>query len=260
MKLNMYQVDAFTKNVFGGNPAAVIPLSEWLPDDTLQQIAEENNLSETAYFVDQGDHFHLRWFTPECEVRLCGHATLATTHVLFNHLGYTKNEIAFKTQAGMLRVQRAGDAYSLKFPNEPLDPASLPEDATHGLDIPILEVYKGQDDYLIVTESQDHIESLQANMFNLMYQDIRGFMVTAPGNEVDFVSRCFFPNAGIPEDPVTGSAHVTMTGYWSKRLNKSTMHAIQLSAREGHVTCIQHEDGVELIGHAITYLTGEIEL
>ena len=260
MKLTIYQVDAFTDRVFGGNPAAVIPLESWLSEEILQNIALENNLSETAFYIPMGDHFGLRWFTPACEVDLCGHATLATAHVLFHHLDYLQPEITFQTKSGPLTVAKHPSGYIMNFPADVLEPAHQFDEIEKSIGIRPLQVFKGKDDLMAVVGQQKQIEALQPN-FDLIskYFSSRGLIVTAPGDQVDFVSRCFFPNAGINEDPVTGSAHTTMAPYWSKTLQKKHLSAIQLSKRQGHIRCIDHGERIELIGQARTYLQGSIQ-
>lgn len=258
MKLTLFQVDAFSNKVFGGNPAAVVPLERWLPDELLQSIAIENNLSETAFFVGEAPSYHLRWFTPAAEVRLCGHATLATAHTLFAELGYTESSIAFETQAGTLHVQKTATGYQMDFPADPPQTSELPDLLRKAIDVPVIACLHGLDDFLIILESQAQIEQLKPRL-NLVEQlEDRGLVVSAPGNEVDFVSRCFFPKHNIPEDPVTGSAHTMMAPYWAQRLGKNTLSAIQWSARKGHLQCTVQGDRVLLEGQACTYLRGAI--
>jgi PhzF family phenazine biosynthesis protein len=260
MQLPLYQADAFTSKVFGGNPAAVCPLNEWLPDDLMQSIATENNLSETAFFVEKDDHYALRWFTPVAEVDLCGHATLATAHIMYTELGHTSPELAFDTRSGTLRVKKHAQGYSMNFPTDPLTLVENPAEITEGLKLAPKETFRGKTDYLVVVDSQEQLEALQPDFRILAHGKVRGTIVTAPGNEVDFVSRCFYPQYGIDEDPVTGSAHTTLTPYWSERLGKKELRAQQLSARKGALTCIYHGDRTELIGQAVIYLRGEIEI
>ncbi len=259
MKLNIYQVDAFTEKVFSGNPAAVIPLKQWLPDETMQAIGNENNLSETAFFVPNGDVFELRWFTPTTEVQLCGHATLATAHVLFEHLGYEPSFIQFSTKSGILKVSKSADQYVMDFPaDEPqiIAPHHLIQ---RGLpDVNLLEYYKGKDDYLVIVRDEATVRDLIPDFKILSQLDSRGILVTAKGEEVDFVSRCFFPQSGIDEDPVTGSAHTLLTLYWTKQLGNKSLIAKQLSTRGGNLICQQKNDRVILKGHAVTYMVGEI--
>ncbi|MBN2732675.1 MAG: PhzF family phenazine biosynthesis protein [Balneolaceae bacterium] len=262
MILDLYQVDAFANHMFTGNPAAVCLLDEWLPDETMQQIAMENNLSETAFFVSQGSGFALRWFTPKAEVALCGHATLATAHVLFSHLNYEKEEVSFFTQSGELLVVEKGESlYGMNFPGKSLEREAPPLDLYHALGGEIAdEVYKA-DDFMWVMDKEEKVRNMSPN-FNLLAEvDTRGIIVTAPGNEVDFVSRFFAPAVGINEDPVTGSAHTMLTPYWSQRLGKDELTARQISSRGGELQCILMDDGrVEIAGKACTYMKGKIKL
>lgn len=263
MKLKLYQVDAFTEKIFGGNPAAVIPLSSWLPDDILQKIAIENNLSETAFIVPTPNtetDYHLRWFTPSYEVRLCGHATLATAHALYCHLGFEKDTISFQSLSGVLKVLRDSTySYTLDFPTDSLEKRDdKMEIISNILGIQPIEVYRGKDDFMAVLSSQADIESLNPDFALLKTLGSRGLIATAKGDAVDFVSRCFFPEAGIEEDPVTGSAHTTMCPYWAEKLGKNEFKAQQLSARKGDLTCVLRGDRVDISGSAATYLIGEI--
>ncbi len=259
MNLTLYQVDAFTDELFKGNPAAVCPLQDWLSDQLMQEIASENNLSETAFFVPQGDDFHLRWFTPAKEVRLCGHATLAAAHVLYNHLGYQEGRIAFHTLSGRLEVRRSGDAYNMDFPTDKLNRVENPS----GLFKEILglapqELWKGTDDYLAVFDHYDEVVGLYPDFLKMKTLDSRGLIVTAPGKDTDFVSRGFFPAYGIDEDPVTGSAHTLLTPYWAKRLDKKELTALQASKRTGRLHCTYKGDRIKIIGDAVTYMIGTI--
>lgn len=256
----IYQVDAFTGKLFAGNPAAVVPLDRWLPEETMQAIAMENNLSETAFFVPRGGGFQLRWFTPAVEVDLCGHATLASAHVLFNHLDFAGDRIEFHTRSGQLDVARSENGYVMNFPADQVAPAEVPPALIEGLNAAPLEVYQGREDYLVVFETQSNVAELQPDFSRLKALGGRGVIVTAPGYVVDFISRGFFPNAGVDEDPVTGSAHTTLTPYWTKRLDKKTMTARQISARGGELQCTLKGDRVELAGQAVTYLQGKIFL
>lgn len=262
MKLPLYQVDAFADNVFEGNPAAVCPLDEWLDDELMQQIAMENSLSETAFFVEQEGSYRLRWFTPATEVDLCGHATLASAHVLFEHLGYDESEIRFDSNSGILNVQKEDEKLLMNFPaaelNETLPPRSL-DDA---VGVPLKELYRDTD-YLYVVESEDQVRNLNPDIRALKKADVRGIIVTAPAdesNDYDFVSRFFGPAVGVDEDPVTGSAHTMLTPYWSQRFGKDELVGRQVSARGGTVYCHLQGDRVELGGRACTFLQGEIAL
>lgn len=256
----LYQIDAFTDQLFGGNPAAICPLAQWLPDQTMQQIAAENNLAETAFFVPDGDGFMLRWFTPELEIDLCGHATLASAHLLFTELGFAGEEIHFKTKvAGTLVVTRKDDFYTMDFPARPPQNCEVPDillEALGGSASPSI-IQKARD-YFVVYENKKDIISLKPDFALLGKIDVIGIIVTAPGEEVDFVSRFFAPSCSVPEDPVTGSAHCTLIPYWAKRLGKNSMHAYQLSARKGELWCENLGDRVKISGKAVTYLSGNI--
>ncbi len=258
MKINIYQIDAFTEKVFAGNPAAVCPLRKWLAEDTMQKIAMENNLAETAFFVPEGDGFHIRWFTPSVEVDLCGHATLATAYVIFNYLGFSKDEIVFHSRSGELRVKRTGDLFILNFPMDQLEKTEAFPELLSPLNVPPQMVFKGRTDYMLVYRNQHEIIQLSPDFTSLAKVKARGIIVTAPGEEVDFVSRFFAPQSGINEDPVTGSAHTSLTPYWTNVLGKSELSAIQLSSRKGYLTCSLRGDRVEIGGKARIYLTGEI--
>ena len=254
----IYQVDAFTDKMFAGNPAAVCPLEQWLPDATMQQLAMENNLAETAFFVKQDDgSFHIRWFTPAVEVDLCGHATLATAYILFNELGYKDDLIRFQSKSGVLNVTRNGEMITLDFPANPPQPVAPPAGLFEGLKITSSKVYFGAWDYVVVLDSQEAVEQLQPDFLVLSNIKSRGVTVTAKGNEVDFVSRCFFPQSGINEDPVTGSAHTITTAYWSKELGKTKLTAKQLSPRGGELFCELKGDRVLMSGKGKLYLKGE---
>lgn len=257
MKIQQYQVDAFTSQVFGGNPAAVCPLETWLDDILLQAIAAENNLSETAFFVKEKDCFHLRWFTPVAEVKLCGHATLATAHVLFNHLGYTEPMVSFRTLSGTLRVTRDEDVLVMDFPATPPERCSAPMALLDGLNRKPIEILAA-DDYFVVFDNEDDVRALTPDFGKLVLLDRRGIIVTARGKEVDFVSRFFAPKYGIPEDPVTGSAHCALTPYWSAILGKNNLTARQISKRGGNIRCELNNNRVNLAGHAITFMQAEI--
>ncbi len=260
MKFPIFQVDAFTDSIFGGNPAAVVPLNAWLSQETMQRIAMENNLSETAFYVEEHEAFGLRWFTPEVEVDLCGHATLATAHVLFEELGFAGSELKFNTKSGRLTVRKEEDWYTMNFPTEDIPKVEAPPILFQALGIPRTpEVYKS-DDYMVVMESEEQIENLAPDFKFLKEVDARGIIVTAPGDNVDFVSRFFAPQVGIDEDPVTGSAHTKSTPYWAKRLGKNELSALQISKRVGTLSLVYLGDRVEMKGNAVTFLRGEIEI
>src|SRR5690554_800802 len=258
MKLQIYQVDAFSKNVFGGNPAAVCPLVEWLPSELMQKLAMENNLSETAFIVPEKDGFGLRWFTPTTEVDLCGHATLATAHVLFEHLAYPKKEINFYTKSGKLVVQKEGDRLMMDFPADKMEKVVAPPILLQSIGVKEGDVYRS-DDYMVVLQDEEQVASLEPNFSMLGEVEARGVIVTAPGKSVDFVSRFFAPQSGINEDPVTGSAHTKLVPYWAQCLGKNELEARQISKRGGELSCRLKGDRVEILGHVITYLIGEIE-
>ena len=302
--MQIYQIDAFAKELFQGNPAAVIPLQEWLPDDLMQRIAMETNLSDTAFFIPEGDDFAIRWFTPAAEIALCGHATLASGHVLFEHLGYKGDLIRFRSlNSGFLEVSRESTAsasgvkggvptsgvpalLTLNFPAgapQPVDPAPLSA-IFEALGIPPHPLFKGLFDYMVVLEEPGAITALRPDFKLLATVPARGVIVTAPGSASspaspnpdsaatpssatnpcsalpDFVSRCFFPQSGIDEDPVTGSAHTMLVPYWAARLGKQRLTAIQLSARRGYLDCRLDGDRVYISGYAKTFMKGEILL
>ena len=258
MNLPIYQVDAFTDHVFGGNPAAVCPLESWLPDQTMQSIATENNLSETAFIVPLNGGYHIRWFTPVYEVDLCGHATLASAFVIFNHLDYQGEEIVFHSRSGELRVQKSGDQMVMNFPADIISEVSIPEALAASFNITPRSAYKGKTDYLLIYESESDIQNLTPDFSLMRKTEARGVIVSAPGDEVDFVSRFFAPLAGVDEDPVTGSAHTTLTPFWVNQLGKNPLSARQISARGGVLACRLEGERVFLTGQAQLYLTGNI--
>ncbi len=259
MSIPIYQVDAFTDKLFGGNPAAVCPLEKWLDTELMQKIAAENNLSETAFFVKEGKGFELRWFTPKVEVDLCGHATLASAHVLFNHLDYDEKQITFSSASGELRVTTTNGKITLDFPSTPPSQVETVPELTQGLGLEPTEVHKSRD-YLALFESEDDILSIAPDFDILMKLDSLGVIITAQGKNSDFVSRFFAPAVGINEDPVTGSAHTTLIPFWAERLNKKILHAFQLSERKGEIFCELSGDRVKIGGYAVTFLKGEIIL
>ena len=254
MKLKVYHINAFTNQLTGGNPACVIRLDKWLPDSTMLAIAKENAVAETAFFVELEDHIHLRWFTPDIEMDLCGHATLATAHCLYTHLEYKKNIIHFETLSGRLKVRCEDGFYHMELPTREGVPAVLPDTIAKALNILPIEVYKSRD-YLLVYASQTDIESIEIerSIFDKINLDPGGVIVTASGITHDFVSRYFTPQATILEDPVTGSAHCTLIPYWSKKLQKKEMNALQLSKRGGQIGCVYNKNKVNVSGLAITY-------
>jgi PhzF family phenazine biosynthesis protein len=261
MVLRIYQVDAFHHELLRGNPAAIIPLDKWLTDEKLQAIAGENNLSETAFFLpEENGAIPLRWFTPNKEVRLCGHATLAAAHVLFQEIGLTPPIIRFSSLSGILEVERLEKGYRLNFPADEGRSAGIPPNLESALGISIKETIQGNDDLLVITNNQAQIAGMTPDFNALQEYDVRGIIVSAPGDEVDFVSRCFYPRYGINEDPVTGSAHTLMTPYWAKKIGKQVLEARQISQREGILRCTLQGNRVLLEGQAITYLRGQIFL
>lgn len=259
MRLKQYQIDAFATRLFEGNPAAVCPLEHWLDDSLLQAIANENNLSETAFFVPCERGYHLRWFTPIAEVDLCGHATLATAHVLFEILGHAGKQIIFQTRSGELVVESQNGLLTMNFPARPPTSCSIPDVLVDGLGRVPVEVWAAND-YIAVFESEEIVRSLTPNFGKLQELDLRGVIATAPGNEVDFVSRFFAPKIGIPEDPVTGATHCELTPYWAQRLKKNTFEARQVSARGGRLSCELQGNRVILAGKAVTFMVAEIDL
>ena len=260
MDLRLYHIDAFADRLFSGNPAAVCPLEAWLPDETMQKIAFENNLSETAFYVPTGGGFHIRWFTPAVEVALCGHATLATAYVIFICDRYPGDTIHLASKSGPLKVRREGELLVLDFPAGRPAPALAPPGLVDALGRDPVETLKGTTDYLMVYEAEEDVATLTPNIADLARVDARGIVVTAPGRQVDFVSRFFAPRVGVAEDPVTGSAHTMLTPYWSARLGKPVLSAMQLSKRQGRLRCRMAGDRVEIAGKAIPYMAGTITI
>jgi len=261
MKFNIYQVDAFTDSVFSGNPAAVCSIgSEWLPDTIMQSIATENNLAETAFFILNDGKYSIRWFTPETEVDLCGHATLATAHVLYHHQGSTIEEVAFQSRSGELRVRMVEGRYRLDFPIDIVSQVDMTPELLAGFDQRPIEAYRGKTDYLLVFESENQVRNMKVDVAKVKKVSARGIIVTAPGENTAFVSRFFAPQVGIDEDPVTGSAHTTIVPIWAKKLGKTMLSAAQLSKRGGKLSCELVDDRVHLFGNAVTFLTGEVEI
>jgi predicted PhzF superfamily epimerase YddE/YHI9 len=257
MKIPIYQIDAFASEVFRGNPAAVCPLDGWLDDGQLQAIAAENNLAETAYFVAEEDGYRLRWFTPEREVDLCGHATLASAYVIFQYLKPEIRTVTFNSQSGPLFVSRDGDLLRMDFPARA--PVACPDSGTlsGALGKAPREILCSRD-YLAIYDSEEEVRALRPNFEALKTLDRLGVIVTAPGNTADFVSRFFAPGAGIPEDPVTGSAHCTLAPYWAKRLGKTKLRAFQVSKRGGELSCELKENRVLIAGRSVRYMEGTI--
>ena len=255
----MYQIDAFTDRVFAGNPAAVCPLQEWLDDATMQAIAAENNLAETAFFVREGGDYRIRWFTPVLEADLCGHATLASAFVLFTELEPGRSSVTFASRSGGLTVMRDGERLTLDFPALTTDRCAAPPLLAEALGAEPLEVRRGRD-YLVVVENEAAVRALQPRMELLAQIDARGVIVTARGETADFVSRFFAPAAGIPEDPVTGSAHCALVPYWAAQLGKTELHALQISARGGELWCTKAGARVRIAGQAVKFFQGAIYL
>lgn len=260
MELDIYQVDAFANEAFSGNPAAVIPLYEWLSDDLMQKIAEENNLSETAFFVKKGEYFDLRWFTPESEVDLCGHATLASAYVIYNYLEYDDPAVVFETRSGRLFVDREGESYSMDFPAWTVREIQVTERVSKALGVRPAELYMGERDMMAVFENENDVRTMAPDFRLVSQLDGMCMICTAPGLDYDFVSRTFVPEQGIPEDPVTGSAHCTLVPFWAARLGKAQLNAYQASRRGGILKCQNLGDRVKIAGSAVTYMRGTIEL
>lgn len=259
MKLKIYQVDAFTDRVFAGNPAAVCPLEKWLSDEEMQNIAMENNLAETAFYVPHGKDFQIRWFTPSVEVALCGHATLAAAYVLFHLENYSAASISFHSrQSGILTVTQSGDRLTLNFPADEIHPVELNSTLSATFQIQPKLAFKGKTDYMLVFADETDIRDLRPNLETIAQLDARGVIATAKGDIADFVCRFFAPQSGINEDPVTGSAYTSLAPYWAERLGKNSLSAVQLSARKGYLNCNLRGERVEISGKAKLYMTGEI--
>lgn len=259
MKLTLYQIDAFANAAFEGNPAAVVPLDAWLPDGTMQAIAEENNLAETAFFVREAQGYRIRWFTPNKEVKLCGHATLASAYVLFECLGYGEPSLAFESLSGPLAVTRNHDLFTLDFPAQPAEACDAPAALVSGLGKAPVACFANED-FLAVYAHEEDLVQMSPVHESLAQLDRRGVIVTAPGSEYDFVARFFAPKYGIPEDSVTGSAYTQLMPYWADALGKDTLRAKQISPRGGEVYCELRGDRVLISGRAVKYLEGSIEI
>ena len=261
MKIKLYQVDAFAEKLFTGNPAAVCPLGgEWLDAAVMQKIAMENNLAETAFYVLRSGKYHIRWFTPETEVDLCGHATMASAHVLFNHEGFFGAKIVFGSRSGDLSVTREGDLLALNFPPDVYRKTKLTKQLLACFKQKPLEAYKGKTDYMLVFRSEAQVKDVKPDFAAINKIPARGMIVTAPGTAADFVSRFFAPQSGIFEGSATGSSHTTLAPYWGKVLGKTEMTALQLSPRTGSMQCRLRDGRVVILGKAVTYLRGEIEI
>lgn len=256
--LPYFQVHAFTDRLFAGNPAGVCLLEgAWLPDAQMQAIAAENNLAETAFVIARAEHFDLRWMTPTTEVDLCGHATLASAHVLFRHRNFAGEKLRFQTQSGELVVTKSGERLVLDFPARPAEAVAVPNDLTEALGASPGKLLRGRD-YFAIFENGAQVAALRPNFERVAQLEVQGVVATAPGDDCDFVSRYFAPQAGIPEDPVTGSTHCTLIPYWSQQLGKKTLLARQISPRGGELFCENRGARVAIGGHAITYSAGEI--
>ena len=264
MQVPIFQLDAFTGELFRGNPAAVCPLDEWPEVGLLQAIAAENNLSETAFFIPDGDEYGLRWFTPTAEVDLCGHATLASAWVVFHRLARERASVTFRTRGGELVVEREGDLLAMDFPSRPAEPKDAPRALVEGLGVEPKEVLAAARDYLVVLENEEDVRKLKPDFNRLRTRDRLGIIVTAAGTGCDFVSRFFAPGVGVPEDPVTGSAHCTLIPYWTTRLERddpsAPLHARQISTRGGELFCRDLGERVKIAGRAVLYLEGTIHV
>jgi len=261
MKCKLYQVDTFTEKLFGGNPAGVCPLDEWLDDDLLQKIAMENNLAETAFYVKQDNHYEIRWFTPTVEVDLCGHATLATAFILFNHEGHSSDCISFfSKRSGKLKVRRKSTWLTLDFPVDELHQIAITNELLNCFDKKPIEAYKGKTDYMLVFEKESDIVNIRPEFENISKLNVRGVIITAPSENVDFISRFFAPQTGVIEDHATGSAYTTLTPYWTRKLGKNNLSSIQMSKRKGYLQCKLSTNRVEISGQSKLYLEGEIFL
>lgn len=257
--MKIYQVDAFTDTLFSGNPAAVCPLGDdWLDDRTMRNIAMENNLAETAFYIKWKNVHHIRWFTPTVEVDLCGHATLATAFVMFECEGYKQREIELSSRSGTLSVRKEEEYITLDFPADVIEKCETTDAIKGCFGLEPLETYKGKSDYMLVFENEDQVRNIEFDLAKIRALDARGVIVTACGTKSDFVSRFFAPQCGIDEDPVTGSAHTTLTPYWSRVLRKKELTAIQLSARRGFLLCRNKTDRIEISGKAKLYMKGEL--
>ncbi len=259
MKLKIYQVDAFTDSIFKGNPAAVCPLESWLSDECMQAIAAENNLSETAFFVEQNNAYDIRWFTPQTEVALCGHATLASAYVLLEILGVKEEVLKFNSKSGELRVKQNKDLLTLDFPAQPAVQCEIPPEILTAFNYKPVECLKSED-YILVFESEDEIINATPQREKLIQNDLRGVIITAAAKDYDFVCRFFAPNYGIDEDPVTGSAYTQLMPYWSQELGKNILTAKQISSRGGELWLEQQKNRILISGKAVLYMAGTINI
>ena len=259
MKLDLFQVDAFTDKVFQGNPAAVIPLDKWLPNQTMQSIAQENNLSETAFFIKKDLHYEIKWFTPFREVDLCGHATLAAAFILFEILEIDLDKIIFKSRSGRLVVEKDGNLFRMDFPSQKPEKCTPPKILEDALGLKPLACYFNED-YVVIFENEELVINIDPSFHKLKKLKSRGVIITAPGVKYDFVSRAFFPRYGINEDPVTGSAHTKLIPYWFQETGKFKYTAKQLSKRGGELFCEYNKDRVFISGSAVLYINGKLEI
>ncbi len=259
MELTLYQIDAFASKPFEGNPAAVCPLDEWLPDELMQSIAEENNLSETAFFIPTGNGFHIRWFTPTSEVDLCGHATLAAAYVLFNFLGHKSDKVEFDSKSGILTVTKNDELLVMDFPAQPPVLCDIPKEIVKAFDITPVECLKSED-FIVVFEREIDIESAKPDFEQLKKLDLRGVIITAKSSHYDFVARFFAPKYGVPEDPVTGSAYTQLAPYWASKIGPKRFRVKQVSLRGGELSCEIVNDRVLISGKAIKYMEGKIKI
>jgi len=259
LDIRFYQIDAFTDRVFAGNPAGVCFLDTWLKDTILKSIAAENNLPETAFLVRAGDHYELRWFTPKVEIDLCGHGTLASAFAVFQYEDPDAHRVDFQTKSGSLAVERQGDLFVMDFPSRPPEPCQPPNGLDEILGVAHSQTLRARD-LLVVYETEEQIRGLAPDLQRVATLDYFAVIVTALGRTSDFVSRFFAPAAGIPEDPVTGSAHCTLIPYWSQRLGKKELHALQLSERGGELFCTDRGERVSIGGRAVTFLSGTIKV
>jgi PhzF family phenazine biosynthesis protein len=258
--MKIYQVDAFTNKLFGGNPAAICPLESWISEELMQNIAMENNLSETAFYVPRDNEFELRWFTPRAEIKLCGHATLATSHVIFAIEKSNQETLKFHTLSGVLTVTRAGRGYTMNFPADTFRKTEVTDEMKNVMGVEPELAFFGNDVLMLVLSTEKQLLSISPDPEKVEQLHRHGLIVTAKGEKSDFSSRCFFPHYGINEDPVTGSAHTLLTPYWADRLKKNALSARQLSQRKGELWCTLKGDRVEMSGEAVLYMTGTIEL
>jgi PhzF family phenazine biosynthesis protein len=260
LEIKRYQVDAFAEEIFKGNPAVVCPLDKWLPDDLMQRIAMENNLSETAFYVKEGEGFRIRWFTPAIEVDLCGHATLATAFVLFNYENYLNDKIVFQSRSGPLHVTKSNGLITLNFPADTLTEVPVTPELYAGFPEKPSKIFKGKTDYMLIYDRESQIKNCKPDFVTVKNIKARGVIITSKGDSVDFVSRFFGPQSGIDEDPVTGSAHTTLVPYWAGVLGKKELSAKQISAREGKLLCELQGDRVAMSGTGKLFSTGVIYL